>query len=142
MDNMLTIALVVLASSIVVFFAKEFSDFFKKVFAIPGMTLILPLLLVTALIVNFENWVYLGLAHIQTFLLSLSTKLASWMPFRLGANYVANILVLMGFSFLPVLGLQYWVKRKSYHSFPYTGLTITVLWLFFAVLLAIDPHYY
>ncbi|KTD32990.1 hypothetical protein Lnau_2638 [Legionella nautarum] len=142
MDDMLKVALVVLLSSIVVFFSKEFSDLFKKIFAIAGMKLLLPLLLVTALIVNFEPWIYMLLTHIQGFLWALSTKLASWMPFQRGANYVANILVLMAFSFLPVMGLQYWVKRKSYHSFPYEGLTITVLWLFFAVLLTIAPHYY
>lgn len=142
MDDMLKVALVVLLSSIVVFFSKEFTDLFKKIVAIPGMKLLLPLLLATTLIVNFEPWIYMLLTHIQGFLRALSAKLTSWMPFQRGANYLANSLVLMSFTFLPVLSLQYWIKRKTYRSFSYIGLTITILWLFLAVLLSISPKYY
>ncbi|KTD24496.1 MULTISPECIES: hypothetical protein [Legionella] len=142
MDSMLTVALVVLLSSIVVFFSKEFGDLFKKIFAIPGMKLFLPLTLATALVVNYESWAYYGLIKFQDFWLGLTGILASWMPFHKGASSVAKILTLMILSFLPVIAIDYWIKRKrSYQSYQYPGLTITVLWLIFAVLFTIDYRY-
>ncbi|ARG96728.1 hypothetical protein [Legionella micdadei] len=142
MDNMLTVALVVLISSIVVFFSKEFGDLFKKLFAIPGMKLFLPLIFATGLVAYYESWVYLGLTKFQDVLLGLVEKLASWMPFRKGASDAVKILALMVFSFLPVMAIDFWIKKKkSYDSFRYAGLTITIVWLFLAVLLTINYRY-
>jgi hypothetical protein len=136
MDQMSTIALVVFACAIVVFFSKEFGNSIKKIMSIPGMKLILPLLLVTYLLVFFEPEVLWCLTKLQAMLLLLTQNLASILPFENMANATANLLVLMSLALLPVLAVNIWYKRKTYYPLPYAGLIITLIWIFVAVLLA------
>ncbi len=135
MDNLLTVALVVLICSIFVFFSKEFGNLIKRVFAIPGMKLFLPLILATIVVVNFDSWVFIALAKTQSFLLRVTTTLTNWLPFQHGASYIADTLLLTGLSILPVIAIRWRVKRKSYRPFQYSYLTSTVIWLIVIVLL-------
>ena len=136
MDNMLTIALVVLICSIVVMFSAEFGDFFKKIFSIPGMKLFLPLIFVTILVGYYEPWLLIGLIEVQRILVEVSEKLASWLPFQTGAVSTARVLLLMLLSLLPVFVLNLWLKRRTFHGFQYSYLTTTLIWLLVSVLLS------
>lgn len=142
MDDMLTIALVVLICSIVVMFSTEFGELIKKIFAIRGMKLFLPLFLATFLVVYYEPWVLLGLSKIQTMLSMLATKMITWLPFEAGANILANVVLLVAFSLLPVFALNAWSKRKNFQAFQYSYLTSTIIWLFVAVLIVLMFNYY
>lgn len=139
--DMLVLSLVVLGCSIVVFFSQEFGNFFKKIFAVPGMKLLLPLILASAVVVDYNNWILWGLLLFKAFLHRFSTMLASWMPFHTGADIVANVLILAGFSILPVLAINFWVKKKTYRSFQYAYLTSTIIWLLVALLLTVSYNY-
>jgi len=141
MDDLLIVALLVLICSITVMFSQEFGRLFKKIFAIPGMKLILPLAVLTTLIVNYEDWVLWSLIKSQNFLLDLTILLANGMPFDTGAASIANILVLIALTLLPVFAFNVWYQRKNYHLFPYSYLVSTVIWLFVAVLLTLTYHY-
>ncbi len=136
MDQMLTIALVVFGCAIMVFFSKEFGNSIKKIFSIPGMKLLLPLILVSFFIIFFKFEVLWFLTKLQAFLFALVQNLSSLLPFQNIDYPLANILVLMGLSALPVLAINLWYKRKTYHPYKYIGLTMTVIWLFVAVLLS------
>lgn len=136
MDQMSTIALVVFACAIVVFFSREFGNSIKKIMSVPGMKLILPLFLVTFVLVYFEPEVLWSLTKLQAMLLLLTQNLAFILPFGKMANATANLLVLMCLSLLPVLAINLWYKRKTYYPLPYAGLTITLIWIFVAGLLA------
>ncbi len=132
---MLTIALVVFGCAIMVFFSKEFGNFIKKLLSIPGMKLLLPLIFVSFFIIYFKLEVLWFLAKFQTILFTLTQSLASLFPFQTMAYALATILVLISITVLPVLAINLWHKRKTYHSFEYISLTMTVIWLFVAVLL-------
>ncbi|MBA3537331.1 MAG: hypothetical protein H0T84_12115 [Tatlockia sp.] len=136
MDQMSTIALVVFACAIAVFFSKEFGNSIKKLMSIPGMKLLLPLFLVTFLLVYFEPEVLWCLTKLQAMILVLTQNIASILPFEKFANATAGLLVLMSLTFLPVLAINIWYKRKTYYPLPFAGLTITLIWIFVAVLLA------
>ncbi|WP_028388279.1 hypothetical protein [Legionella fairfieldensis] len=138
MDNMLTVALVVLTCSIIVFFSQEFVNFFKKLFAIPGMTLFLPLLLITALLVYYEPWFSWILSIIQTIFDKLVVAIANVLSFHRGVKYVASVLVLWSLSVLPVWIIDVWYKRKTYHAFSYSYLISTVIWLVAAAVLIVN----
>jgi hypothetical protein len=139
--DMIVLSLIVVSCAIVVFFSQEFGKFFKKLFAIRGMKLFLPLVLASAIVVDYSNWVLWGLLRFKAFLHSMVATLASWLFFHAGATFVANVLVLAGFSILPVLAINSWVKKKTYHSFHYAYLTSTIIWLLIAVLLTVSYNY-
>lgn len=132
---MLTIALVVFGCAIAVFFSKEFGNSIKKILAIPGMLLLLPLALVSFLLVYFHLYLLWTLTKFQSLLLDFIQSLASLFSYQNLGYAGIMLLVLMSLSFLPVLGLNFWYKRKTFYPFPYAGLTMTLLWLFFAILL-------
>ncbi len=134
---MLTISLVVFVCAIVVFFSKEFGNTIKKIMSIPGMKLILPLAIVTLVIVYLEAEVLWCLTKLQLIVLVVRDKLAHLLPLQRMANYLATLLVLMSLSFLPVVAIDYWYRRKSIHGFRYINLTIVLIWLFIALLLTL-----
>lgn len=138
---LLTLALVVLFCSIAVMFSQEIGNFFKKIFAIPGMKLLLPLIVVSLLVVYYEPWVFWGLLHIKTILHTMAATLANWLPFEAAALFLANVIILMGLSILPVLAINIWIKRKSFESFRYSFLTTTIIWIVVAVLLTVSYSY-
>lgn len=140
-DSMFALTVVVFTCSIIVFFAKEFGDAIKKVLSIRGMTLLLPLTLATLFVVYYEADVIWALTGVRTFLSLLTDTLASWIPFKRLANFIANIVIIMAFPFLPVLAIKAWFKRKSFNTFKYEGTTLIFIWLFIVLLIVTDYDY-
>lgn len=136
--DMVVLSLIVVGCSIVVFFSQEFGNAFKKLFAIRGMKLLLPLILTTALIVYYEHWVLWGLLHFQTILQGCVTLFAGWLPFQTGASSVAKVLILFVSSILPVFALHVWLKKKTYQSFKHAYVTSTMIWLLVGILLIVS----
>lgn len=132
---LLTVALVVLCSSIFVLFSKEFGNLIKKIFTIPGTKLLLPLVLITTFYVLFEPWAILFILKLKALLHLLVAAIESLIPFTWAADFVANLLVLITFTLLPVFALNAWCIKKTYVPFKYPYLLSTILWLFIAVLL-------
>lgn len=134
---MTTIALVVFIFAIAVFFAKEFSNIIKKIMAIPGMKLVLPLLLATLFIVFFQPEAFWCLTKIQFFVLTIRDKIAGLLAFKALGVYLASLITLMGLTFLPVAAINYWYQRKTFHGYLYTELTLALIWIFIALMLVL-----
>lgn len=137
MDKMITMSLVVLICSIVVFFSKEFANFIKKIMAVRGMKLLLPLTLATVLLVFYENEVSFCLKLIQMILLSFTNKAASMLPGGVLASYLVKIILLMALSLLPTLAISSWYKRKTYQNYKYAGIVMALTWILTAMLLTL-----
>lgn len=136
--DMVVLSLVVVGCAIVVFFSQEFGNAFKKLFAIRGMKLLLPLILATGLIVDYEHWVLWGLLHLQAILQGFVTLFAGWLPFQKGADSIAKILILFVSSILPVFAINVWLKKKTYHSFKHAYVISALIWLLVAILLIVS----
>ena len=131
---LVTMVLVILGSAILVSFSQEFALAFNKLFAIPGVKLLLPAILVTKLLIFAEPFVSLSLLAMRDFLDLISQGLAYFLPdnsmMRMGCQAVG----LWVLAVLPVWLLEAWSWRKTFRSFPYNGILGTMLWLVWAVL--------
>ncbi|WP_019216266.1 hypothetical protein [Legionella tunisiensis] len=76
------------------------------------MKLLLPLILATVLIVYYEQWVLWGLLHLQTILQCFTSLFVAWLPFQTGADILVKSLILFACSILPVLAINFWLKKK------------------------------
>ena len=136
MDNLTTIALLVIFTSIVVFFSQEIGDFFKKIYRIPGVKLFAPFVLLTSFVVYLSPWFFLGAMTLKQLLNALNAKLTQWLPYP-HADEAVKAFLLFSLSFLPVFLLNLWVKRRSYLPFSRPYLLNTMLWLIFVLLMMV-----
>ncbi|MCL9682746.1 hypothetical protein [Legionella maioricensis] len=132
-----TLAAVVFCAAIFVFFSQEFIRTFKRIFAIKGAPLILPLAAASWVIYNFDDWVYLVIYYYRDVLRAIVTFLTKIIPLGQLSSYVAVILLLTFISVVPVFVLDWSFRRKTYKPYPYPYLTSTLIWLISAYLLTI-----
>ncbi|ASQ46823.1 hypothetical protein [Legionella clemsonensis] len=137
---LLTIALVVFSCAILVFFSQEWSNFLKKMFAIRGMKLLLPLFVVSLLVAYYEVWVSWGLLRIKWGLHYAAAILENWLPATF-APLIANLILLMGLAVLPVALANFWIKHKRFEPFQYAFVTSMGIWLLVAILLTVSYSY-
>lgn len=105
---LITIALVVLMASIACFFAPEFGRLFKKVFAIPGAKLLIPLFMASWLIVLYEEFGHWLLIHFQIMLHRWVSRLDALLPFETASISIARIISLFLIASMPI-----WIARGS-----------------------------
>nr|HAT8712897.1 hypothetical protein [Legionella jordanis] len=137
---LLTIALVVLGCAIVVMFSAEFARGFKKLFNISGMKLLLPLIFASALVVYYEYWISWGLLITKWLLHQAAAYLSKLFPFMQGIG-VAEVLLLWMLSTVPVLALDFWMKKQTFEPFRYPFITSLIIWLLAAILLTVSYNY-
>lgn len=135
---LLTIALVVLGSSILVFFSQEFGAVIKMLFNIPGVKLILPTALVSLLVAYYEPWVLWALLALKATLHGLAKAITDILPFETGDWLVAEILLLMIITMVPVLLINLWSIKKTFERFKHPYLLSSILWITTAVLLVME----
>lgn len=138
---LLTVALVVVCCAIIVFFSEEWTNVFKKIFAIRGMKLLLPLFLVSMLVVYYDPWITWALLETKRFLHHIAEIITNKLNHRY-ALWVANVAILMGISVLPVFIANFWIKHKSFEAFRHAFFTSMMLWLLVAILLTVSYSYY
>lgn len=131
----LTLALVVLVAAIVVLFSQEFIQLFKKIFAIKGAKLVLPLLVISWLIYTFDYLVLLVIYYYSDALNSVITFLSNLLPFQTGAYPIVMILVLTTISVVPVIALEHYLWKKNYKHYQYPYLTSTLIWIASSIVL-------
>ena len=134
---MLTLALVIAFSTIFILFSKEFGALFKKIFAVPGVKLFLPLITATLLVVFYEPWVYFVLLYTKRALHNLITLLAYYLPFETGATSLISIFVVMGITILPAYAMNVWSIRKTHLPFEHSKFLSAFLWLLVIILITI-----
>ena len=135
---LVTIALVVFFASIASFFAPEFGRVFKKIFAIPGAKLLIPLVVASGFIVIYEEAGHWLLIRFQIMLHQWVIKLDTLIPFEAGSLSIARIISLFIIASLPI-----WIARGSAirkkRLEPHTGTYWIglVLWIIGAILLTV-----
>lgn len=135
---MVTIAILIFFAAIIVSFSKEFGAFFKKIVAIPGAKLFLPLLLVTWVVVLYEPWVLWGLLCLQQGLQAVIDGLASLISFLPESSLIAALLIILAITLVPVFTANLYIQRKSYQRFQYFWISSALLWLFTSILFALN----
>jgi hypothetical protein len=135
---LLTLALIVLCSAIIVFFSDEFAGLIKKFFSIPGFKLVIPLIFASLLIEAYEDWGLWLLLWFQKGIHQVVYKFATFMPFETGAVLIVRILFLFLAASVPLWISNLRAKRLGRRypdSFTFwLGLT---LWLIAIILLTV-----
>lgn len=124
MDILLTLAAVILAAAIVVFFSHEFAGVFKKIFAIKGAKLVLPLALASYIVYQFELWVSWALYYFREVMQNILNVLNVLFP-----NTISEILLLMLLSIGMKIILDLIASKRSYKPYVYTNVSILFFWL-------------
>ena len=134
---MVTLTLMIFISAIILFFSKEFKNMFKKLFAIPGMPLLLPLFFATLVVIDYETQILWGILILISALQSLVLTVSQWFSFGKISLTIVSILVLMIISLLPVFALEWWVRQRSYRAFHYGYIITAIIWLIVMIFLAV-----
>ncbi len=134
-----TLAIVVFCTSIAAFFAQEFGRVFKKMFAIPGVKLVVPLVMASWCIEIYEEWGLWLLLRIQGWLHQFVHQLHALIPFEQGSLPFTKIVYLFFVASLPIwifqlANVRKWHRKRPPHTY-WTGL---VLWIIAAILLTLS----
>lgn len=134
---LVTLALVIFLAAITVFFSEEFIRAFKKLFAIKGTKLFLPLFAASWLIYTFDFWFLWTFFYVREILNGILAFLIDIMPFQQGKQSVALIILLTVLSVVPVIIIDVLNRRKSFKGFRYPYLTSTLVWIVSVIMLII-----
>ncbi|KTD31713.1 hypothetical protein Lmor_2589 [Legionella moravica] len=126
---LLTLALVVFAGAIMILFSQEFIRTFKKIFAIKGAKLFLPLIIGSWLVLNFDYLCLWGIYYYREVLNSIVDFLAGFIPFPSIGRPVVLIIVLTAISVVPVVLLDVYLVKKTFKRYEYPYLTSTLIWI-------------
>lgn len=132
---LVTLALVILCSSIVVFFAQEFRTLFVNIFAIKGVKLVLPLLIASWLIYAFQYWALLGVSYFRELIRGGADLLMQVMPFQKFAEEIAHISLLFALSIIPVLLIELYLRHRTHKGYKYRRLFSALIFVVSAILL-------
>ncbi len=133
-----TLAAVVFFAAIMTFFSQEFIRTFKKIMDIKGAKLILPLLVASWLVLNYDYWALWVVYYYREILHGCVRMLAYIIPFKQISFYIADILVLTIISIVPVFCYDFFVyRKKNYKPYPHSYLVITIIWLINALTLIV-----
>lgn len=124
-----TLTLVILLGAITVFFSQEFLGFFKKIFAIKGMKLFLPLFIASWLVFTFDHWGLWGIYYYRQILSYVLVFLVDIMPFSYMAEHVALIILLATISVLPVYLIDLSLRKRSFKRYQYPQVTSLFLFI-------------
>lgn len=133
-----TLAAVVFFAAIMTFFSQEFIRMFKKIMAIKGAKLVLPLLAASWLVLTYDYWALWVVYYFRELLNGIVMMIAYIIPFGQISYYVASILVLTIISVAPILCFDYFVyRKKNYKPYPHSYLVSTIIWLVCALTLIV-----
>lgn len=134
---LLTLALVIFSAAIMVLFSQEFIRTFKKIFAIKGAKLFLPLFMGSWLAVNSEDFFVFIVYYIRAILNSIVVFFTQIIPFNKGAYSSVLIIILTLISVVPVVLLDMYLVKKTYKHYEYPYLTSTLIWIISALVFVV-----
>ena len=134
---MLTFALVVLCCAFGVLFSKELAEMLKKLFAMPGVKVALPLFIVNVFLIQFEPVLHMVFLYIKAELHTLIGVLASWLPFGKGSEGTVTVLLMVFVPMFCTALVSYLYFKRNYKEFPYAIWVSSHLWLFLIILLTV-----
>ena len=124
-----TLTLVILLGAITVFFSQEFLGVIKKIFAVKGVKLFLPLLVASWFVFSYGDWVIFALTYYRETLVKVLTFIDAIIPFPQIAEHVAIVIVLTLVSVLPVYLIDLFMRKRSYKSYNYPQTTSLLIFI-------------
>lgn len=136
---MATLVLLVCIAAIFCFFSQEFMRLFKKILAVKGVLLLLPLALASWFVFNYEHLVLLFLYYVRDVLNHINNFLTGLMPSTPYTTAIILIVLLTAISVAPVLLMNIWYYKKTYKPAPHPYLISTLIWIISSILLITLP---
>lgn len=135
LEDMLTLAVMLGIVASIAFFSQEIHKIIKKIFAIRGMPLFLPLALASIMVYEFQPLAVALLHLLSNYLLQFYHLIIAILPSSAYADSLALIIVLTLVSIIPVLLLQWHAYRKTQKAYPHPYLLSTLIWIISVLLL-------
>lgn len=136
----LSMIVLVFLGAIFVIFSDYFQEQIKKIFAIQGVALVLPLLLMTLLVVDVEPYLLIVLLYIKLGLTEAISFLCKTIPLKACNFFLMPATLILTLTLSPVLIIKKLKARKLIIPFDYGGIVALMLWLFFIILYAVSIH--
>lgn len=129
-----TIIFLVILCTIIVLFSEDFAKVGKKIFAIKGMKLLLPIFAVSAVIIDYFSFFIWILDLLVNGLAIIKGELASLIPFGNFSPSIAMIMLLM--TVVLILGplMTFILRLTGHRPFIYRQQLLLVVWAVMAVL--------
>lgn len=136
---LISLAVVVFASSIAVFFSDEWTALYKKMIVIPGVKLLVPLIILSIFVEKYQSGGYGVLLWFSAVFSQSVLLLTKLVPFKTGAIPVAKIIYLCLLACLPAWIFWLMARRKGIVDVWSTPYRLGVaLWILAAILLTAE----
>ena len=128
-----TVTLVVLVTSILVFFSQEFGKTGRKVFSIPGAKLFLPLILASLIVEVHEPFIHWFMVKVKNYYHDFTGYIAQ----ELGiSTAVLDGFFIFTLTMLPVVSMRVWeIRHNMPVPRPQTAQVGLFIWFVLAILL-------
>lgn len=136
---LVTLALVVFAAAIAVFFSQEFIKVFKKIFALKGAQLFLPLAVASWTVHAFEDFFLWLIYYYKVCLNTVLYWIALVIPLGDYSYPMGCILLLTAVSVVPVVVWDWVTHKRTFKWYQYPYFASTLLWLITSILLFATP---
>jgi hypothetical protein len=135
-----TIAFVVLITSVLVLFSVELKTFSLKLLKNSWLQLLVPMLIVSLFVVNFEWQLSLFFVSCRIFLFTIVFDLAKLIPFADGQMILEKIIILILITIIPIIAAKSARKHLPLHmDADYLGIFISAfIWSLIAFLLVMN----
>ena len=136
---MLTFGSIVFMSSIVLLYTQELLRLIRKLTAIPGVSLLVPLVFASWLIEANEDWGLWLLLYAQATFHNFILYTAERLPFQTGSLHLVRIVFLCLLACIPAWFFWLKNKRRGLYGFPVTSTYIgAFFWIIEAFLLIVQ----
>lgn len=134
---MFTLAFLVFGAAIFAFFSEEIIDMIKKLFTIPGVKLVIPLMIASWMIEKYEQPLYTFLKWCIASVDKIVLKLGAGLPFDTHSLLFTRILSLFLLATLPIWMSFARIKRRdsAKKAWSLTHRICLFLWIILAVIL-------
>lgn len=133
---LLTLALIILGASIVVFFSDEFAGVIKSLFEIFWIRLLVPIFIASMLLEYYHGWALWLAIRLKEYALAAVYYLNYFLPTFLQGTGIGQVVFLFLIAFVPLWIMHILARRKlAPMSMEPAYLTSMLLWIIFALLL-------
>ena len=128
--------MIVMFTAIIGFFSKEFIHLFTRVFSIPGVKLVLPLLIVSLVVESYVLWGWWGLSSLRSILSSLENRLSYLIPFQTGVMIISRAAVLTVLACIPMWLAKFSTRKKPMSRAQYYACRVSAfIWVVAVIVL-------
>lgn len=133
---MYTLLAVILVGAVFCFFSQEFVHFFKKILAVPGLDVILPLAFASLVLNLLSYWLIAFIEFCRRALYDIVFFLVSSLPFNNLNYYCATLLVLLSISLVIVVVEKMVLEKTHYKNVSDAYFYGVLIWIASVMILA------